>query len=112
MDPGGHFDHIKIKADILSDRIRHVEYPSAESLHRPRKVIRDWFRVKELGSGGNGMVFLERTKDGALRAVKQLQKSKGVSNYLQELLAMTKLSKVGCLFLPSVIRRMWLTILW
>ena len=99
MDPSGHFDHIKIKAEIRSDRIRHVEYLSPNGRRRPKKVTRDWFRVRELGSGANGVVFLERANDGALRAVKQLQKSRKVSSYLQELLAMTKLSKVDCLLL-------------
>ena len=94
MDLSSQSDYLKLKAEIFPDRTRHVEYISTDNSHRPRKVTRDWLQVRELGSGGNGVVWLERANDGALRAVKQLQKSKNVSSYLQELLTMTKLSKV------------------
>ena len=94
MDLGGQSDYLRLKAEILPDRTRHVEYIAKDNLHRPTKVTRDWLQVRELGSGGNGVVWLEQANDGALRAVKQVQKSKSVSSYLQELLTMTKLSKV------------------
>ena len=94
MDAGNHYDYLRIKAEVFPDRTRQVEYISKDGIQRPVKVIRDWIQVRELGSGANGVVWMERANDGALRAVKHLQKSQRVTNYLQELVAMTKLSKV------------------
>lgn len=94
MDAGSQSDYLKLKVEVLPDRVRQVDYISIDGLHRPRNVTTDWFRERELGNGANGVVWLERATGGAVRAVKLLQKSKSVSNYLQELLAMTKLSRV------------------
>ena len=94
MDADSQSDYLKLKVEVLPDRVRQVDYVSIDGLRRPRNVTTEWFRERELGSGGNGVVWLERANGGAVRAVKLLQKSRSVSNYLQELLAMTKLSRV------------------
>ena len=99
MDAGSHYDYLRIKAEVLPDRTRQVEYISIDGIQRPKKVIRDWMQVRELGSGGNGVVWMERADDGALRAVKHLQKSQRVTSYLQELKAMAKLYKVTTSFI-------------
>ncbi|KAL8784511.1 MAG: hypothetical protein Q9195_009021 [Heterodermia aff. obscurata] len=93
-----HYDYLRIKAEVLPDRTRQVEYISIDGIQRPKKVTRDWIQVRELGSGGHGVVWMERANDGALRAVKHLQKSQRVTSYLQELLTMTKLSKDNVFF--------------
>ena len=94
MDLDSHYDHLRIKAEVLPDRTRQTEYISTDGMQRPKKVTRDWMQVRELGSGGNGVVWMERADDGTLRAVKHVQKSQRVASYLHELKAMTKLSKV------------------
>ena len=101
MDAGSHYDYLRIKAEVLPDRTRQVEYISADGKQRPKKVIRDWIQVRELGSGANGVVWMERADDGAVRAVKHLQKSQRVTNYLQELVTMAKLSKVIILLMSD-----------
>ena len=101
MDLGSHYDYLRIKAEVLPGRTRQVEYISTDGKQRPKKITRDWIQVRELGSGGNGVVCLEQATDGALRAVKHLQKSRRVSGYLQELVAMTKLSKVTTSFISD-----------
>lgn len=50
-----------------------------------------WKKVKILGKGGFGTVWLEKEDGGALRAVKMVQKNGTVWNS-RELLALTKLN--------------------
>ena len=88
------FDYLKLKVKVLPDRIRQINCVSIGDFGRLGKATTDWLRVQELGSGGNGVVWLEMANSGAVRAVKLFQKSKSMSSYLQELLAMTKLSTV------------------
>ena len=101
MDLDSHYDYLRIKAEVLPDRTRQTEYISTDGIQRPKKVTRDWMQVRELGSGGNGVVWMERADDGALRAVKHVQKSQRVNNYLHELKAMSKLSKVITSFISE-----------
>ena len=101
VDVGSHYDYLKIKAEVLPDRTRHVEYISTDGVQKPKKIIRDWVQVRELGSGAHGVVWMEQADNGALRAVKHLQKSQRVSSYLREVVAMTKLSKVTTSFISD-----------
>ncbi|MCJ1404811.1 hypothetical protein MMC11_008037 [Xylographa trunciseda] len=71
----------------ISDRVR-----------RLRRVteIKRWSRIKELGHGGFGTVWLEREQNGELRAVKEVRKQihgTKAADYLRELLAMAYFSK-------------------
>jgi hypothetical protein len=61
---------------------------------RRQKIVEEWVRQKRLGAGANGEVFLERSNSGKVRAVKEVRKSGDLSDYLKELLAMGRLSKV------------------
>ena len=83
--------------------IQHVQYVSGSTptQRRVRKEER-WKRERALGSGGSGIVWLERCiqgdSEGKVRAVKKIQKC---SNYYRELeaIALFSHSKVSLLLL-------------
>ena len=59
-------------------------------------VVKTWHRDRELGRGGSGTVFLEKSGAGELRAVKEIMKDKHTRtkiNYERELMAMAILGK-------------------
>ena len=58
------------------------------------EVVETWHRVQELGRGGFGIVFLERSAGGEQRAVKEIPKDKSRIDYKRELMAMAVLAKV------------------
>jgi hypothetical protein len=92
--------HFKLDAEILPGRTLHTSWLSDYSRGiRRTKVVQEWRRVGEdaLGSGGNGVVWLERNNDGQLRAIKEVRKIGNITSYLRELLASARLSsKVRC----------------
>lgn len=53
-----------------------------------------WRRVKVLGRGGFGTVWLEKEDGGALRAVKTIEKTEDDMWTSKELLALTQLNTV------------------
>ena len=72
-------------------------------------VETDWYRDRELGRGGFGTVFLERSGTGECRAVKDIAKdrnSRVVIDYRRELMAMARLAKVRDMESPVP----WITI--
>jgi hypothetical protein len=76
---------------ITSDRTRGV---------RRYTEVQKWYRVKELGRGGFGVVFLEEDAAGELRAVKDVRKQNNGSqtvDWFRELLAMAYFSTVQSL---------------
>lgn len=61
--------------------------------------VKQWKRIKELGRGGFGVVYLEEDSSGKQRAVKEVPKSMGkqkVIDPLREIIAMASFSKVRC----------------
>lgn len=91
-------DHFKLEVEIVTDRCtRQVSYVSdpARGVRRQR-VVEEWTRDKRIGAGTSGEVFLERNDVGKVRAVKRMAKPQGgdLSNYMRELVAMARLSKV------------------
>ena len=108
MDPFA--KHFKIDAEVLHDRTRQVSYISDQARGiRRQKIVEEWIRQERLGAGANGEVFLERSNFGKLRAVKEVRRSGDLSDYLKELLAMARLSKVSS---PrSVLIQSWLIVI-
>lgn len=61
--------------------------------------VEQWSRIKEIGRGGFGTVFLETDTCGFVRAVKEVPKYTGrarTMDYLREILAMAYFKKVCC----------------
>jgi hypothetical protein len=93
MDPFA--EHFKLDVEVLHDRTRQVSHISDQARGvRRQKIVEEWVRQKRLGAGANGEVFLERSNSGKVRAIKEVRKSGDLSDYLKELLAMGRLSKV------------------
>ncbi|MCJ1455460.1 hypothetical protein MMC28_005815 [Mycoblastus sanguinarius] len=84
-------DHYKLKVNFHADHTRHISYS------RKRKAERQWYRVKSLGRGGYGTVWLEREREtSSERAVKEVPKRTNTGpriDYARELLAMAKFSR-------------------
>jgi hypothetical protein len=86
--------------------VQHVQYVSGTTL-RQRRILREekWKKEKDLGSGGFGIVWLERcfhgATEGQVRAVKKVQKLES-SNYHRELeaIALFSHSKVRVIVFP------------
>jgi hypothetical protein len=73
---------------LISDSSRRI---------RNQLEIKRWKRVREIGRGGFGTVFLEKETEGQLRAVKIVQRRSNkekIIEYLREVLAMANLSRV------------------
>ena len=61
-------------------------------------TVEQWHRLKELGYGYFGTVWLEQEHSGELRAVKELRKQRQASqssHYLRELLALASFTRVS-----------------
>lgn len=73
----------------------HSEVYASHTIHRADRTER-WTRVKKVGRGGFGRVYLERDMVGRFRAVKELSKEFNEAqrqDYLRELFAMAYFSK-------------------
>ena len=88
----------KLNTRFFSSHVQHTTFHSDVSQgKRQVKVVRNWFRGRELGRGGSGTVFLETSERGERRAVKDIAKDKNSRikiNYRRELMAMAVLAKV------------------
>lgn len=78
----GHVQHTTFRSDVLGGR-------------RRVRVVKKWYRDREIGRGSFGTVFLERSEEGENRAVKDIAKNKNINiDYKRELIAMAILLKV------------------
>ena len=63
-------------------------------------VVKEWKRIKRIGRGAFGTVWLDRDEDDEVRAVKEVAKEDSGAplkvDYKRELLALGRLSKVSC----------------
>ena len=100
-------EHFKLDAQVKAEYTLHTEYVS-DHQRGIRKVIveKRWFKMKHIGQGAFGEVWLEVRREGEKvteeRATKIIQKrpmAKVEIDYRRELLALAKLSKdeVCCL---------------
>ena len=91
-------DHHKLETEFFNGHVRHTTFYSDASRGRRRvTVVKNWYRGRELGRGSFGTVFLERSKKGECRAVKDIMKDKNtriIIDYRRELMAMAILAKV------------------
>ena len=89
-------DYHKLKTGFFNGYVRHTTFHSDASRGRRRvRVVKNWYRGRELGRGTFGTVFLERSERGEYRAVKEIAKDKDSKiNYRRELAAMAILAKV------------------
>lgn len=91
--------------DLVDDYQINVEFHGDHILDIPqsrrRKPQKQWYKVRQLGRGGFGTVWLERLKDNSsIRAVKEVPKTTKNGppiDFTRELLAMAKFSKVSAL---------------
>ncbi|KAH8149544.1 uncharacterized protein LAJ45_06172 [Morchella importuna] len=85
-------ERYKLQTEFSPDgrSIEHTTYKSSLESGVRRVVVKTrWYEARQLGFGGNGVVFLQRNDDGQYRAVKRMYKEKGVS-FRMELKALTK----------------------
>ena len=90
--------HHKLDTEFFSGYVRHTTFhPDAFLGMLQVKVVKKWYRGRELGRGSFGTVFLERSEEGEHRAVKEIAKDKNsriTVDYKRELMAMAILGKV------------------
>ena len=93
LDPN---DSHKLDTKFFNDHVQHTAVHSDASRGMRRvTVVKNWSRVREVGRGSLGTVFLEKSKEGKYRAVKEVAKDRrGIIDYRRELIAMAKLAKV------------------
>jgi hypothetical protein len=88
----------KLDTRFFSDHVQHTTFHSDASLGvRQVRVVRTWYRGREIGRGSFGTVFLETSEKGEIRAVKEIAKDKNSQikiDYKRELMAMAMLTKV------------------
>lgn len=95
-----HLDRYKLETTVYDGSVVHTTYMSRlESRQRRIPVQTKWTDKKILGAGGFGIVVLQETDGGELRAVKKLLKGMGNIDYSREL---KMLSKVAHVCIPSL----------
>lgn len=92
-------EFFKLETRFLDDCIEHTRVipDPARERRKPIKEVKQWRRVRELGEGGFGIVWLEKEQGGELRAIKEIRKRDQQSNRIdisRELLAMAYFSRV------------------
>ncbi|KAK7892566.1 hypothetical protein LTR67_007663 [Exophiala xenobiotica] len=97
-------DLYQLRPHFSGPCVEHHRYFSDPSRGiRNQLEVQRWARLRELGSGAFGRVFLEREENkGRLRAVKELSKAKYKTkavDYLREILAMANLSRDDAYFI-------------
>ena len=91
-------DYHRLDTEFFKGYVRHTTFHSdASQGGRQLKVVKKWYRDRELGRGSFGTVFLERSGKVEQRAVKEIAKDKNSGtpiDYKRELMAMAVLAKV------------------
>lgn len=99
MDPSNDLvDRFKLEVTILSsDHTLHTSYRSDLARGLDKEIgCKSWSRMKEIGVGNCGSVWLEEDTNGSERAVKRISKSiytRDKIDYKREVAAMAVLSK-------------------
>ena len=86
-------DH-KLDTEFFTGYVQHTTFRSDASRGRRRvKVVKKWYRDRELGRGSFGTVFLEKSEKEEYRAVKEIAKDKNSTvkiDYRRELMELVK----------------------
>ena len=97
----------KLETKFFTGHVQHTIVRSDASQGRCRaKVVKKWYRDRELGRGSFGTVFLERSEKGEHRAVKEIAKDGNSAitiDYRRELMAMASLAKVQAAGTPRTV---------
>lgn len=88
----------RLETKFFTDHVQHTTFHSDATQGRRRvKVVKNWYRDRQIGHGSFGTVFLERSDKGESRAVKVIAKDANRTkkiDYRRELMAMAILAKV------------------
>ena len=89
----------KLETRFLHDCTEHTRAVPDPNRKRRKSIkgVKQWRRVRELGEGGFGLVWLEKEQHGELRAVKEIRKRDQQSNRIdisRELLDIAYFSRV------------------
>ena len=91
-------DFWQLRAHFTGPYVEHHRFFSDSSRGiRQQHEVKQWQRLRKLGQGAWGKVYLQSEREGALRAVKKLKKDlykEKAIDYLREVLAMAEVSKV------------------
>ena len=91
-------DFWQLRAYFTGPYVEHHRFFSDPSRGiRQQHEVKQWQRLRKLGQGAWGKVYLQSEREGALRAVKKLKKDlykEKAIDYLREILAMAEVSKV------------------
>lgn len=100
--PTGKLDNFKLETTFGPDFVENSTYEWTYSTRRATGV-KKWMRVKMIGAGGFGSVWLEKEESGGqLRAVKMIQRHViDTTGFSQELAALITLSDVRMLSSPA-----------
>ena len=88
-------DNHKLETEFFNGHVRHTTFSSDALGRRRAEAVETWYRGRELGRGSFGTVFLERSKRGKYRAVKEIVKERNspiIIDYRRELIAMAMLA--------------------
>lgn len=85
----------KLESTFGEDSVVHTTYRTdLAARERNTAVQTKWTDGRILGSGGFGMVIIQQTDSGELRAVKKILKGGGKVDYSRELSVLTKMAHV------------------
>lgn len=88
-------DRYKLESTFGDDSVVHTTYRTdLKTRERNTAVQTKWTDGRTLGSGGFGIVLIQQTDGGELRAVKKIMKGFGNVDYSRELLVLTKVAHV------------------
>jgi hypothetical protein len=91
-------DFWQLRAYFTGPYVEHHRFFSDPSRGiRQQHEVKQWQRLRKLGQGAWGKVYLQSEREGAVRAVKKLKKDlykEKTMDYLREILAMAEVSKV------------------
>ena len=98
MDPSsGLVNRVKLEAEIFPSHTLHTSFRSDPTRGLEKEIVTTrWLRIKEIGVGNCGSVWLESDQNGSERAVKRIPKwiyTRNKIDYKREVAAMAILSK-------------------
>lgn len=89
-------DHYKLETTFHADQtVTHTTYKADLAAGERKTAVRTkWTEKRKLGSGGFGIVVLQESESGQLRAVKKLPQGLGKIDYSREVKVLSKVADV------------------